>query len=259
MAIGFGSGEGSGTTDKISYAQYAAINDLDTLTYAIWTYRVGVGGNNNGRMMEKDGAIRLFSNSTEEYNFAAVRWATTNGSWKVTGPSRNVWVNVLVTYDHGSVDNDPIFYFDGVDQGAPTESQTPVGTLNSETDPLDVGNRASSTRVWDGRLCEVAVWDRILNSAEAAAVGKKFSPLFFPDGLVLYDDLVRNVRNRLEGSTISTTGTAVVDHPPIIYPALPMSGFAAAAAAPTADELGAMSHAAMQGFGFSSIMPGVNR
>ncbi len=238
-ARGFGSGEGSGTTDRIAYANYAAINDLNTLTYALWTYRTGNGGGNNGRIVDKrnanaSGGAFLYTTATN-YAFEQHRWSGGKGAWHETRPAGNVWVHVAITYDAGSTANDPTFYFDGVSQGAPVEDVTPSGTLAAETEILHVGNSGATTRVWDGRLCEVAIWNRVLSPSEVASLGDGFSPLFFPRGLVLYSTAVRDILNRLAGSTITTTGTAVLVHPRIIYPTQPISGFAAAGAPPARD------------------------
>ena len=177
-------------------------------------------------MLEKDNRNLLLDSGTTTYEFAGQRW-TNLGEWTIAEPTANVWHNFLITYDYGSTANDPLMYLGGVSKTV-TETSVPSSTLLSDTGAIVVGNRPSANRVWGGRVCEVAIWNRILNASEAAGIGKGFSPLFYPNGLVFYTDLVRDVPNRLASTTITTTGTAVVDHPAIIYPTQPISGFAAA-------------------------------
>ena len=224
MARGFGTGEGVGATDRIAYGNYAAINDLDTMTYAIWAYRTGNGGNNNGRMLDKrnanaDGGAVLYTTASD-YIFEAHRWQTNNGGWTITRPSGNVWVRVLVTYDHGSDANVPIFYFNGIDQGAPTETSAPSGTLASETETLVIGNNTNTNRNWDGRLAEPDVWDVILTSEEALADARGVSPLKIRrDNLVFYPPVwgILSPEPNFAGNRVAgtVTGTARVNHPPI--------------------------------------------
>lgn len=214
---------GGASTDRIEFTQYAAINDLDTLTYALWTYRTGDGGNNNGRMIDKrnanaNGGSFLYTTSST-YAFEAHRWQTSDGAWSVTRPAGNTCVHVAVTYDHGSVSNDPIFYFDGVDQGAPTEITTPSGTLASETETLVIGNRTAGNRSWDGRLASVAIWNVILTVGEIEALAKGTSPASIrPLNLVFHPPLwgVASPEPNLVagGNNGTVTGAVLADHCP---------------------------------------------
>ena len=43
---------GGVSTDRIVSPQYAAINNLVTQTWAIWAYRTGAGGNEQGVMID---------------------------------------------------------------------------------------------------------------------------------------------------------------------------------------------------------------
>ena len=85
----------------------------------------------------------------------------------------------------------------------------------------DIGRLAGNTLAWDGSLAEFAVWNRILDAAEAKSVYLS-SPLAVPRDLVEYVPLLReNVSLKLDAPTI--TGTAVQPHPRVMYHYRPQS------------------------------------
>lgn len=211
MAIGFGTGEGVGTTDRI---QTPLTGTSSERTFAIWAYRTGAGGNNIGRMIYKDGEFILFTTTTK-YRFSK-NFTTNDGKWDVPKPADDVWVRVLVTYDQSSLSNDPGIYFDGVSQSV-NEEEIPSGTLETNTNPVFIGNADSSDRVWDGRLGEASIWHRILTLEEIQA-----DALFTPDNnlqsLVMYNSMVRGGTIDKIGGLCTVTGTAHQDHPRVIRP-----------------------------------------
>ena len=217
MARGFGTTDGVATTDRISYAAYSDINNLDIFTYAIWVYRSS-GGSSFGRMMEKDGRNLLLDSGIATYEFAATRWPTI-GEWTVPEPSADEWHRFLITYDYSSTANDPLMYLDGISQTV-TETAVPSGTKLSDVGDLVIGNRPSANRVWGGRLAEPNIWNVILNPDEILADARRVPPLRIrPDNLVFYPPVwgiqspEPNFRGNRAAGTV--TGTARVNHPPI--------------------------------------------
>lgn len=224
MARGFGATHGGGTSDRIESALTAHANQR---TYALWTYRAGAGGGSLGRMIDKrSGAdpeveLMLLSNAAPVvYQFVRV-FSVAVGRWDrdvTLDCPVNEWHHIVFTFDSSADTNDPVMYIDGV-LAALTEANTPSGTANTNTSPYVIGNRASdNARNWDGQLAEFAVWDRILSTGEIAALGKGYSPLFFPVGRVEYIPLIRDTASRIIGPP-GVTGTAVQVHPRVIYPA----------------------------------------
>ena len=231
---------GTGSDDAIK-TNLTAHND--TRSYAIWVYREGDGEGGGGRMWDKrDNEAEVeflwMWGANNVYDFKRI-FSTTPGEWTIPEPSLNAWHHILVVYDSSDVANDPTIYVDGVSQTL-TEESTPVGAANTNTSAYLIGNRNHPTggynRTWDGRLCEWAVWDRLLTQAEATILAQKFSPLFIPNGLIRYSELVRELNDRLDNGaqTVNETPT-VIEHPAIIYPTQPISGFAAAGAPPARD------------------------
>jgi hypothetical protein len=214
MARGFGATLGAGSTDMIVSTLAAKAT---TRSYHIKVNRLGDGGGSFGRIWEDSAVIDQFLFSSNTYQFSRA-FSVTNGDWFRAAPSTSTWVDVVVTYDGGDVANDPIFYFDGVSVSV-TESNTPSGSLTTTSGAYALGNRASdSARNWDGMLAEFAVWDVILDAAEAAALGKGLSPLLIrPASLVEYIPMIRdNVSFRRAAPTVTATG--IQPHPSVIYP-----------------------------------------
>ena len=228
---------GTGSDDAIT-TNLTAHNTLRS--YGLWTYREGDGESGTGRMFDKrdnDTQVEFFAifGSANQYSYRR-EWSGSSTDWKIDKPSLNAWHHILIVYDSGDATNDAIIYVDGVSQTV-TEANAPSGTPNTNSSAYLLGNRKAPTdlfnRTWDGRLCEWAVWNRLLTADEAAILGKGFSPLFIPDGLIRYSLLVRELNDRLDSGaqTLNDTPT-VIEHPPIIYPAQVTLGLAPAAAPP---------------------------
>jgi hypothetical protein len=75
---------------------------------------------------------------------------------------------------------------------------------------------------WNGDLCEVAVWDRVLSDDEIKALAKGYSPAFFRKGLKSYwpllHDYIRDIAGGYEMSSTGENDPTVAAHHRIIYP-----------------------------------------
>ncbi len=217
---------GAGITDKVTTAYTA---HATARSYSIWAWRSGFGdgdvapnGANNQRLWDKRTVSGQFevifwdgSGGANNDLFVFVRTWTTGGTWTWTKSPFKAWTNITLTYDGSSTANDPIVYYNGVSQTV-TRATAPTGTIQTNTDAYMIGNTGVANRGWDGYLAEFAIWDRILSASEAAALGKGYSPLFFPASLVEYVPMIRdNISRKNAAPTI--TGTVVQPHLPIIY------------------------------------------
>lgn len=149
-------------------------------------------------------------------------WATDGGAWSVTKPTTGSWQHYVVTYDGSSILNDPIIYKDGASV-AITERVAPLGlNIRSSRTDLTVGSEASTGQYWDGRIAEVAKWNRILTPGEVLGLGKGFSPSYYQNGLLLYLPLIgRNTTEpdkRFGTAGSVDAGVTAISHPRIIYP-----------------------------------------
>ena len=227
---------GGGSTDVVTFTNYADVNDLNTISIAGWDYRTGGGGANLGRMITKeDGASDLGfalinSNAAGVYTFEFYRWGTNDGKWSIGRPSLNTWSHHCVTYDYGSTSNDPNIYWDGSLQ-TETETSTPAGTLGTDAAaPIRIGNNAGGNRVWNGDLAEWAVWNAILTQEEATALSKGVCPLLIrPESLVFYAPVFGNQSpepNLVHANSGTLTGTAASSRHPRTLRSAPRRVFA---------------------------------
>lgn len=75
---------------------------------------------------------------------------------------------------------------------------------------------------YTGIFGELGIWNVALDAVEWAALAKGVSPLLIrPQGLVGYWPLIRGLKNRFAGDNMTASGTSIVSHFPIIYPARP--------------------------------------
>lgn len=91
----------------------------------------------------------------------------------------------------------------------------PSGTFYFSRDP------GGSTDWFPGLMAEWAKWDRVLTTAEAEALTKGFAPTFFRNSLGWYVPMMREYVELKNGLSITNNGTAIGDHPNIIYPTRP--------------------------------------
>lgn len=221
MALGFGSTKGVGSTDLIQTTFTAQVS---ARSYAAWFNENGLGGGSFGRIFHKalatpgNDGIYFYTNDDGTTMVLDRGFSVLAAEWTITKPSTGTWHHAVITYDDSLTTNNPIIYIDGSSVTV-TIGTIPIGTADAADGAFCIGNRLSdSARNWDGSLAELAIWDRILDAAEAKALGNGFSPGFFPISRVFYEPMIRhNVNLVIAPSTI--TGTAVQPHPRVIYPA----------------------------------------
>lgn len=210
----------NGSNQAISYTLNANQTSLTQISIAAWLYpdsvsqykrhfHLGAGYPNGNLLVQMDDGWG--------WVFGAKR-STTDGAWSIPKPSTGAWLNHIVTYDWSSTANDPVIYINGASQSI-TERSTPNGTPVNTSTALYLGSEANGGQYWDGRIAEVAIWNRILTTDEATAIGKGFSPSFFKNGLVFYTPLVRSANDLIYGLSGSLANSpSVISHPRIIYP-----------------------------------------
>lgn len=214
----------NGTTQDIRYTLNASQTTLDTITIGFWSWADSYASNYKkwfylGSAGDREIAIEMDSGYGSPTGLVFVsKWSGLPGVWSVNAPSTGSWAHVCITYDWGSTANDPIIYINGA-SATVTERLGPSGTKDNNSTGLYLGSEISSN-FFDGKLAEAFIYNRILSAAEIASIGTdKFSPEFYPQGLVFYDKLIRNTGDRRMGTVATLTASPTVyDHPPIIYP-----------------------------------------
>lgn len=204
---GFGPTLGVASTDKIVSA---LTSHATQRTYAVWFYDV-----DSNRLFAKDTG----SGSVEQLNFGVgdIRysrwWNSTEVQWSIPAAS-SAWHHLTITYDTGSTANAPLIYLDGISQTVTRQTAAPTGTVTSNSDAYVIGNRGAGDRVWDGKLSQFAVWNRILTPTEIATLATTvgsyngWAPSCYATSLVEYIKLNDQPVTSSVLSNPTVTGTA---------------------------------------------------
>lgn len=106
------------------------------------------------------------------------RYNTTDGIWKATGaaPTLNTNYHICVSYDAGSLSNNPLIYVNAVSKTV-TRTQAPAGTpLQAATDLFIIGRTLSSLTGW---VEDLRIYNRILSITEITGLYNSGSPTSF--------------------------------------------------------------------------------
>lgn len=170
----------------------------------------GTGGNRDRSFEMDDGWGFVFN-----FDFS-----TDGGAWSVAKPSTGAWVHYVVTFDGSSTSNDPLIYKNGVADTV-TERVAPSGTLRNSRTDLTIGSEAGGGQWWDGKIAQLAKYNRILTSGEVTNLyTDRYSPLnFYGDGLLMcfeFKDDTKEYMTQQPGT--GTSPTIAADPYTFIYP-----------------------------------------
>lgn len=171
-----------GTNSYLTVADHASLQTPFSGggTIEAWFLARSDGESSLGRILQKLGLYLYCSDEAAGFMKMTFRkgFTTTDGIWVTTDAiiPLNTPVQLLISYDSGTVDENPTFYVNGtaftVGSGL-TESQTPVGTSESETGTLYIGNYGSLDGNWDGWIDTLKFHNIAMNDAQATAQYEK--------------------------------------------------------------------------------------
>jgi hypothetical protein len=221
-ARGFDTTFGAGATDSVEGGYTTGLST--TISISAWIWINGSGGGSLGRVFDQfnsaslGSGLDIFNNSGNFLEFSSP-FSTTGGTWTFTIPSSGVWHHILLTYNAGSVANNPIVYLDGVAGDGLVNLTPPVGTVTTLTGNYYVGNREAGARVWDGKIAEFAVWNgSILTANDDLALFGGASPLKVHGGPSFYLPLGGELANEPDWGPShlaqTITGTLFSPHAP---------------------------------------------
>lgn len=145
----------------------------------------------------------LWESTADEYNAASMLVPTT-GTWTLLGMAVSSTATTLFHAErNGSV-----------------SSWTNTKTHNTHSPSAwNLGRDSFGTRLIDGRIAELGIWNATLTSGDFASMARGFCPAFIkPASLNVYVPLVRDLVDIREGVAITNTGPATVStHCPIIW------------------------------------------
>jgi hypothetical protein len=155
-----------GTSRYVQVPHDNRLNATSELTVAAWINANALGAALK-TIVSKDENFEFHLTNTGQINWwwqdsaANARQITTTG----TAIAAGAWYHVAIVYASGS----QVIYINGVSRG----TDTFTGTLANNTDPLQIGADqypAQPTRVFDGRIDEVRVYNRALSQADISQV-----------------------------------------------------------------------------------------
>lgn len=170
MARGFNTNFGVGAGDRVSPASYTSPVKFSS---AFW-YKIG--GTALSRFFDKGDIFLLWDNVAPQLQRT---WSGGTGIWAATdgvSATSGTWVHLVISYDGSSAANDPVFYVNG-NVASFGKTGTPSGTINQNSAPNVIGNRASGDRTFTGVIGDVAFWSgAALTQAEAQAIYRGADP-----------------------------------------------------------------------------------
>lgn len=173
--------------------------------------------------------------ATDLMRFVAVT-SGTDGEWTAGLPATDVWHYILINYDFGNPTTNPIIYCtDEVDMlRSVTGRITPTGDADNNVTKVQLAR--TGARWFDGKLAEVAFWNRAVSFEEFKALcGNKqgkvdsagirlggMTPLLFKNELKSYLPLHGNQEpesDPLGGTTTNYVEPGRFPHPGMTYAA----------------------------------------
>lgn len=192
-----------GTNDRLDFGSDASIDDYPAMTMCAWVRPDSAATDDLilGKPGAAAGGPNFYCGNTRLRFYRP--HATTDGDWNSgagslpTGALRHV----AVTYDRGSVANDPIFYVDGVAQ-VTTEVAAPVGAVDADAaSVLFSGEAGGGFNDLNGLLAHLVYHDAVLSAAEINRARFWGSPRGGPSTVKMWHPLWTN--------DLANRGTAV--------------------------------------------------
>lgn len=212
-----------GSTDKIVFKVKANLASAvtSTMTWSAWVYKT-IDDSTARRIIDPNGgADQGFIIQTPNGDFNISINFNTAGANAVYANALNngVWTQLAFTWS--VADLRPKLFINGLPvtpSGGADKSGTQLAWTNINA---HIGNRAGNDRVFNGRIAEFTVWNRVLRNSEINSLGKGYSSLFIPNGLIMYWPIwgKNSPEFDIKGDTSGTvTGAVAAAHPKIIYP-----------------------------------------
>ena len=169
----------NGSAGYIDVGARGALDNMPQKTIIAWFNMRSWGGAFLGRMVDKKGGggegagngwfFSIDGNGNGRISFFQ-DFSTTKGWWAyddgATVGQLGIWRFVAVSYDRTSTSNVPQFYVDGQPVTLNVTNSTPVGTAVDDSGvSLKIGDDGTGTRVFDGNLEDIIVYNMILSPA----------------------------------------------------------------------------------------------
>ena len=200
-----------GVGDNVDFGSDASLDNFTVKSVTAWVF-ISTGASNYDGIITKNGgddlgwqwAYSTFTPSLQFYH----NFNTAGGQWDTTPPTGQ-WVHLALSFDKSSDTNNPSIWHNAVAQ-TPTEVGAPSGTAATDSNhPLRLGDLASGTTPFTGRIAHFVYHDAALTDAEVNRArwwGRPFG------GVKVYHPLI-TAKLANEGTATAdgtATGTTVV-------------------------------------------------
>lgn len=163
------------TGDKVGVTPTSNLNTIPGFTLVAWVYPTGDGDSNLGRVMDKSGGGNGWSLSMDGGGVHKLAFSVQFSTSQLliqtsTALTLNAWTCVVVTWDGSVTATNVHIYFNNAEVTYAVQTSG-VGTQkNDSAQSLGLGNSAANNRTWAGRLTEMAIIGRVLNSTERTEI-----------------------------------------------------------------------------------------
>ena len=136
----------------------------------------------------------------------------TASSNHATDMAANIWYHGLAVF---ASTTSRICYLDGTT----AVENTVEKVITMDRTGVGVSGDGTPFGHFSGDIAEVAIWNHELTGVDAAMLAQGYSPLFIrAHNLLAYWPLIRGLNDKVAGLTLTASGTAVSNHPRVIYP-----------------------------------------
>ena len=193
-------------------------------TFAAWVYPTWAQGDGVTHVLfdVRNTGADIFHLLKHSDNGFRAGWTSSSTDYRIVAAAgtytlnQNAWNSIIYTWD--DTENDDYLYINGVLEASSADTLVTFGSTGAKI----IGNYNGATLDWRGRIAELAIWPRVLTTAERAIYDAGFCPLLIPGGKgTFYWPLIRGLGDRWGGNTGTASGATVATHAPIIYPKRP--------------------------------------
>lgn len=163
------------TTNRVGIDTQSNLNTIPGFTLIAWVYPTSDGDSNLGRIFDKSGGGNGWSLNMSGGGFHKLAFSVQFSTSQLlvqtlTTLTLNAWTCVILTWDGSTTASNVHIYFNNTEVSYETQTNG-VGTQKDDSaQSLGLGNGASSNRTWIGRLTEMAIIGRVLNSTERTEI-----------------------------------------------------------------------------------------
>ena len=210
-------------TAGINYGRWPAISNLTQFTISAWVRIFSFGASGLGRIASKENGWLFYTTSNsggvlQIGNGFSGGTANFYSSLQLPSGAGVAWTHVAATWDGaGPAISAHGLWIGGVLSGLVQTATATGSKLDDSGIDLWIGNRSAGSRVIDGQIAEVGIWNALLTPAEITALSKGFSPSHIrPTAMRFHAPLIRDFRPLQQNATIASSGVTVAPHPRII-------------------------------------------